>query len=245
MLPIPTVLLGLSSPATATPTIAEAFPPPAGAERVDADAFGAWLKARRLAEPDRPVRTHDGQVVQRQGARVVELPLVRGDLQQCADSAIRLRAEWQRETGQDVLFHATSGDPLAWERWGKGERPREVDNRLVWTTGHGAGTWDGYLQKVFLWAGTRSLHAYDTVAAEGPPQPGDVLVQPGSPGHAVVLLDVARSADATYVLVGEGFMPAQDFHVEFGEHAGWWRWDDGVALPHWPLPASSLRRWRR
>jgi hypothetical protein len=95
-----------------------------------------------------------------------------------------------------------------------------------------------------MWAGTRSLVAYDTVAAEGAPSPGDLLVEGGSPGHAVVLLDVARTADATYVLVGEGFMPAQDFHVELGPHGGWWRWDDGVELPHWTLEGSGLRRWR-
>ncbi len=238
------LLVGLSSAAMANTPITTAFPPPDGAQRVEADAFGTWLRTRMVADADRPVKTHDGQVVHHR-ARVVELPLVRGDLQQCADSAIRLRAEWQKATDQEVMFHATSGDPMAWARWAKGERPHEKAGKLVWTQGHGPGSWDHYLQKVFLWAGTRSLHAYDTVAVDRDPQPGDVLVQPGSPGHAVLLLDVATAGDATYVLVGEGFMPAQDFHVELGAHDGWWRWDDGVALDHWTLPASSLRSWTR
>jgi hypothetical protein len=244
MPPILTVLLGLSAPTLASTPITVAFSPPDGAERVDADAFGTWLRTRTVAAPDRPVKTHDGRVVPGR-QRVIELPVVRGDLQQCADSAIRMRAEWQKATGQPVLFHATSGDPMAWDRWAKGDRPHEEKNTLVWTTGHGAGTWDGYLQKVFMWAGTRSLHAYDTVPADGSPQPGDVLVDPGSPGHAVLLMDVATKGDATYVLVGEGFMPAQDFHVELGDHDGWWRWDDGIPTYHWPLPAASLRRWAR
>lgn len=229
--------------AFAAPTITEAFPAPAGAERVAADDFGAWLRGRTVAPADQPVRTYKGDVVHHR-ARVVELPLVRGDLQQCADSAIRLRAEWRRERGEPVMFHATSGDAMPWDRWEKGERPYEERGKLKWRPGTEGG-WDAYLSKVFLWAGTRSLEAYDTEPAEGSPTPGDVLVTPGSPGHAVVLLDVARSADATYVLVGEGFMPAQDFHVELGPHDGWWRWDDGVSLPHWDLPASTHRRFVR
>jgi hypothetical protein len=232
----------LTLAALASPTITEAFPPPAGAEPVPADAFGTWLRSRTVAPADQPVKTTRGAVVHHK-ARVVELPVVRGDLQQCADSAIRLRAEWQKERGEPVMFHATSGDPMSWERWQKGERPYEEGGKLKWRPGTDGG-WDAYLSKVFLWAGTLSLKAYDTEPAEGDPVPGDVLVDPGSPGHAVILLDVARTADRTYVLVGEGFMPAQDFHVELGPHDGWWAWEDGVALPHWPLSAETHRRFR-
>ncbi len=220
--------------------VRDVFPPPSGYERVQADAFGAWLGQRPLRAADVPVRTHDGRVVSHR-ARVIELDVVPGDLQQCADTAIRLRAEWLRETGGEIVFHATSGDPMPWARWQAGERPVERDNRLEWVPGS-AGGWESYLAKVFTWAGTRSL-AYDTVAVTDP-RPGDVLVQPGSPGHAVMLLDVARRGDELVVLVGEGFMPAQDAHVELGPNSGWWPWDDGVALEHWPLPASGLRRFR-
>jgi hypothetical protein len=225
----------------AATTLRAAFPPPAGAERVDGGDFGAWLGALALADAGEPVRTFDGREVGHD-ARVIALPLVSGDLQQCADSAIRLRAEWLRETGGEVMYHATSGDPIPWSRWAGGERPYAEGNALAWTAG-GDGSWEGYLRAVFMYAGTRSL-ALDTDPAADP-RPGDLLVQPGSPGHAVVLLDVARGADALYVLVGEGYMPAQSFHVELGPEGGWWRWQDGVALPHWTLPASGLRRWKR
>src|SRR5687767_3767129 len=76
--------------------LGEAFPPPSGAERVPGDAFGEWLGDLVVLAPDVPVRTYTGGAVGHD-ARVIELPLVDGDLQQCADSAIRLRAEWLRE----------------------------------------------------------------------------------------------------------------------------------------------------
>jgi hypothetical protein len=43
-------------------------------------------------------------------------------------------------------------------------------------------------------------------------------------------------------LVGEGYMPAQNFHVETGPVSGWWPWRDGVKLDHWTLSKSTLRR---
>ena len=224
-------------------TVAEAFPPPPGAARVPTDSFGAWLGTLSLRPEGTPVLTHDGRVVGGHPARVVDLPLVPGDLQQCADSAIRLRAEWLNAQGLPVSFHATSGDEIPWARWQAGERPFSSGNRLFWRPSWGTPVFDEYLAAVFRWAGTRSLAAYDTVPADRP-RAGDVLVEPGSPGHAVLLLDVATDGERTWVLIGEGFMPAQDFHVELGPVGGWWPYTDGVALDHWTLPATSLRRWR-
>ena len=176
----------------------------------------------------------------RHRARVVDMPLVPGDLQQCADSAIRLRAEWLRETGGALSFHATSGDPMPYARFQAGERPIDRGGRVAWVQG-GDGSFEGWLAAVFMYAGTRSL-GLDTVAADSP-RAGDLVVVPGGPGHAVVLLDVARGGEALLVLVGEGYMPAQDFHVELGPVEGWWPWEGGVRLPHWEMPAEGLRRW--
>lgn len=231
------------SVALAGPPIAEAFPPPEGAIRVEADAWGTWLQARPLADGDGPVKTWDGRVVGHP-ARVVELSLIGGHLQECADSLIRLRAEWRKERNEPVMFHATSGDPMPWERWQKGERPYEHGRGLAWKPGTKGG-WEAYLSRVYNWAGTISLKAYDTEPATDAPRPGDLLVDPGSPGHTVVLLDVAKRGSETFVLVGEGFMPAQDFHVEIGPHQGWWAWEPGVMLPHWPLPGETHRRFIR
>lgn len=225
-------------PPTSPPqTVREAFPPPDGAARVAGDGFGEWLGTLNLRDPAEPVRTHDGEIVGHK-ARVVDLPLVKGDLQQCADSAIRLRAQWLVDQGRPVMFHATSGDPLPWSRYSAGEKPVDLGGKIGWVKG-GSGTFEGYLTQVFLWAGTLSL-PLDTIAV-AEPLPGDLLLAPGSPGHVVVLLDVARRGDETLVLVGEGYMPAQDFHVELGPEGGWWVYDHGVVLDHWAMPDRGPR----
>lgn len=224
-------------------TVRTAFPPPPGFTRTDAapGSFGAWLGDRPVLAADVPVTTHDGRTVGHH-ARVVDLPLVPGDLQQCADSAIRLRAEWQRSVGAEVMFHATSGDPIPWARFRDGETPHASGNRLAWRAGS-TGVWEDYLARVFQWAGTDSMARLDTVPADRP-APGDVLVEGGFPGHAVVVLDVARRGDEVRLLLGEGFMPAQSFHVELGPDAGWWPWDGSVNLGHWAFEAEHLRRFR-
>ena len=243
------------TPVTAEPAVAEAttvrlaFPPPAGAARVTGDAFGESLGALRLAPAADPVLTYDGRPTHHD-ARVIVLPLVPGDLQQCADSALRVRAEWQRAQGLPVTMFATSGDPMPWSRWQAGERFTAAGNKLVWRGGGAKGdsaeSWERYLAAAFTYAGTLSLQHYETTPATDP-RPGDVLVVGGSPGHAVLILEVAKAPDGrVWLLIGEGYMPAQSFHVELGAHDGWWLWDpvDGLRLSHWHLPGSSLRRFK-
>jgi hypothetical protein len=238
------MLWALVGCALAGDTVRQAFPPPDGYSRLEiADAFGAHVRELPLLPASAPVLAHDGRTLPGHAARVIDLPMVPGDLQQCADSLLRVRAEWLEAQGLPVTFHATSGDEMPWARWQAGERPYEVGGKLQWKPGTSGG-WESYLARVFTWAGTRSLQ-YDTVPADAP-RPGDLLVAPGSPGHAVLLLDVARrdgpGGEELVVLVGEGFMPAQSFHVELGPLSGWWPYRDGVTLPHWDLPASGLRR---
>jgi hypothetical protein len=245
-MPLTPLLLAALTSAGAE-SIADAYPPPTGAQRVEAGPFGRWLQKRSLKPEGSPIRTHDGRRVPHDG-RPVALDLVRGDLQQCADSAIRLRAEWLRQSGASsatISFFATSGDPLPWDRYAQGEQPYVLNEHIAWRkVDREKQTWEGWLSAVFTWAGTRSLAAYETRAVDEP-RPGDLLVEGGSPGHAAVILDVAVRGEQIYLLLGEGFMPAQDFHVEHGPASGWWAWEsDGVDLGHWHMGPKALRRWK-
>lgn len=204
-------------------TIEEAFPPPAGAQRAEADAFGRWLRALPLDPLGTPVRSHAGEVITMPAARVVDLELVPGDLQQCADSILRLRASWLRSVGTEPAFHYTSGYLSRWSDWAAGARPRVSGNQVSLRRGAAAAdaseaSFSRWLADLFTYAGTRSL-PLDT-RADAVPDPGDVLVAPGSPGHAVILLDVAVAGERRWVLAGQGYMPAMDFHVVAGPDGG-------------------------
>jgi hypothetical protein len=238
-------------------TVSTRFPAPAGFARVDVDAasFGAFLRRLPLLPPGSPVRAYDGRVLVAPWAEaVVDLDVGRRDLQQCADSALRLYAEFRRAAGRvdDLSFHATSGDPLPWRRYAHHERPFVDGNHVRWRAARpdAAGAapssssspaFRAWLDVVFTWAGSQSLRL-DTQAVRGATAPGDLFVLPGSPGHVLVVVDVARDgAGGERLLLGEGYMPAQSFHL-----LGWVApaGDGAVVVASWPAPFPSTSRRR-
>jgi hypothetical protein len=180
---------------------------------------------------------------------VVDLPVAPRDLQQCADSALRLWAEWHKDRGtaSTLVIHATDGTPLPWARYVSGERVLPRGKGLAWVpvtsrTTTADAVWALFLDDAFQFAGSQSL-AQDTVAVDAV-QPGDLLVLPGAPGHVLVIVDVARATDGSERwLLGQGFMPAQSFHL-----LGWFASDDdgAVSVPSWPkaFHRHTRRRFR-
>lgn len=238
----------------------ERFPSPPGFNRVavESGSFGAFLRTLPLLPPGTPVRSYAGDTIAAPAAAVAALDVGKNDLQQCADSAIRLYAEWRFASGrvEELSFHATSGDPLPWNRWRRGERPSVVGQHVRWTQrappDDSAASFRAWLDAVFTWAGSRSL-ARDTIPVAGPLRPGDLLVAPGSPGHVLVVLDVAERSPSLpggtpelRLLVGQGYMPAQSFHVVDTGQGAWLvpAPDGSVSVPTWPSPfaLSSARR---
>lgn len=228
-------------------TLGEAFPAPSGATRDPGDAFAAWLRALPLKPPGAPVTTWEGEAVDIPAARVVDLPIAGWSAMQCADQAIRLRALWAREAGLAPVFHYTSGDPSRWADWAAGGRPHVRGNEVSWSVTRAPdasdASFDAWLKDLSTYAGSQSIGRDTEPTTEL--HPGELLVVPGSPGHVVVILDVARAGPRTWVLTGQGFMPAMDFHVLPGPDAGWFP-VEGEVLPSVPIPMpwSALRRWK-
>ncbi|MEZ4296033.1 MAG: DUF4846 domain-containing protein [Polyangiaceae bacterium] len=242
-------------------TLSARFSPPQGFARapVEAGSFGAWLRGLPLRPPG-PVLDHRGRVILDEGdsrfAAVAALDEGKADLQQCADSIMRLHAEWQWSKGSRAIsYRAASGTPMPYSRWMAGERPSASGMSLVWKPSsrpvdredHGA--FRKYLDAVFTWANTGALARDASKVALSELRPGDFFVLAGAPGHAVLVLDVAVSkAGERAVLLGQGYMPAQSFHVlRPSPRAVWFAIDassEGVQTPFWPAPFpwSSLRR---
>ena len=233
------------------------FPAPLGFSRIDVaeGSFSAWLRGLPLSPAGEKVRAFDGREISARAAAVVALDVGARDLQQCADSIIRLRAEYLFSTSKldGIAFHFTNGHLAPFSRWAKGERPRvDKQNRVRWEKrGEPSSSHESlraYLDAVYQWAGTASLAAYTPKAKLQDLRPGDFFVLGGFPGHAVVVLDVAKAADGRRkVLLGQGFMPAQSFHVIAGDDGAWFDIDEkarGIELPTWhkPFPWTSLRR---
>jgi hypothetical protein len=210
---------------TAGETLAERIPPPAGFSRLPAAerSFGAWLRGLPV-QPGRPaVRLHDGTRKLDQLAHhlVIDIDVGPRDLQQCADAVIRLRAEYllARGCGDAIAFDFTSGDPARWSEWQAGGRPRVRDNEVTWSRvappDSSYASFRRYLDSVFLYAGSASLsRELEKVARPSQVEIGDVYIQAGFPGHAVLVVDVSVSPEGERAfLLAQSYMPAQDVHV--------------------------------
>lgn len=240
-------------------SLERSFLPPPGYARVAVAerSFGEFLRGLPLRAPSTPVRAYDGSLL-REGndprvAAVAELDVSKADLQQCADSVMRLHAEWLWSEGRtgEIAYHFVSGDRASFSAYAAGDRPKIDGPKVSWARSASPDasrrSFRRYLELVFSYASTISLARTTRTVASKEISPGDFLVLPGGPGHAILILDVAENDRGERVaLLGQGFMPAQDFHVL---HAGgalgaWFPIDGDIMTPFWPAPfgESSLRR---
>lgn len=88
-------------------------------------------------EPDQsPVLLYDGSKKRNQKAHVAvfDLPLEHEDLQQCADSVIRVYAEyfWSTKQYDRIAFHFTNGFDAQYTKWADGYRIRVNGNNVSW-----------------------------------------------------------------------------------------------------------------
>jgi hypothetical protein len=186
---------------------------------------------------------------------VLDVDVGKRDRQQCADAVMRLRAEFQRQAGRDrdICFHFTDGTPARWPDWQAGMRPRISVRKTTWekTAAPDASyaSFRRYLDIVSSYAGTLSLaREIDKVADARRIEAGDVFIQGGSPGHAVIVVDVAEDPQGRRaVLLAQSYMPAQDIHVLRNPQTLDSPWyviagDGPLATPEWDFPAGSLRR---
>lgn len=233
------------------------FSPPPGFTRVDAPprSFAAWLRELPLAAPGTPVRAYDGRLLHPATdpriAAVVALDVSKADLQQCADTVIRLHAEWRWSQGaRDMSYRAAAGVPLPWSRWARGERIVPRGAGIQWVPGgkevSDHASFRKYLDAVFAWANTVSLEKQAKPVTPFELRAGDFFILPGNPGHVVLVLDVATQGDERVALLGQSFMPAQNAQVLRPSDGGpWFRLDPtkDVDTPFWkPFPWGSLRR---
>jgi hypothetical protein len=204
-------------------TVCSRFLPPQGYLRkpVADGSFTQYLRDFPLLPDGAPVVYFDG--TKKCGSphmAVLDLSVGSRDLQQCADSVIRLRAEYlyANERYSSIAFHFTSGFLAKYSKWRQGWRVLVKGNDVSWVrNGRDSASresFDKYLSIVFNYAGTRSLEKELLPVSDGSLCIGDVFIHGGSQGHCVIVMDIAQSSDGSKAfLLAQGFMPAQSMHI--------------------------------
>jgi Domain of unknown function (4846) len=223
-------------------TIAERIAPPDGFTRtaVAADSYADWLRHLPLRPPGTPVRLYDGRLKWSQDKHVAVIAIDTGtkNLQQCADAIMRLRAEYLLASGRsrDIAFNYTGGKRVAYRG-----RP---DDR---------GAFQRYLLQVFAYAGSYSLEHEMRPVPLSAMAIGDVFIQGGFPGHAVLVADMAvnaKTGEKRFLLL-QSYMPAQDMHIlknpKAADGTPWYALPDPkgqLVTPEWIFKGDALRRFR-
>lgn len=245
----------------AAQSIENRISPPAGYQRMPLPkgSFGAWLRGLPL-KPGKPkVMLYNGQEKGNQTAQyaVVDIDVGKRDLQQCADAVMRLRGEYLFSIGEDeaIHFNFTNGENCPWTRWRDGYRARIGGSKTTWvkkmepSSSHA--NFRAYMDLVFTYAGTASLEKeLKKVGTLRELEVGDVFIQGGFPGHAVLVVDVAEHPGNGHkmYLLAQSYMPAQDIHIlQNLNHTALNPWYDGQAggaieTPEWTFLQQDLRR---
>lgn len=236
------------------------FPAPPGYRRVRVKrrSFAWWLRRLPMMPKSSPIRDYRGRRLRSQARRagVVRLNVGRYNLQQCADSVMRLWGEylWYRGLQRHYQFRLTSGHRNPWKRWARGDRLRIVRGRMRgWRrrarrANASYRSFQRYLRVVMMYSGTASLSRELRRIPRRRIQAGDLLMQGGYPGHVVLLLDEVRNRKGeSLFLLGQGLMPAQSFHVlrsRRQKRSPWFRLPrrGSILTPSWDFPRPRFYR---
>ncbi|MGE0568770.1 MAG: DUF4846 domain-containing protein [Bacteroidia bacterium] len=226
--------------------------------RVEADSnsFGHFLRHLNLKADGTSVKLYNGNLKYDQEVHVAIFDVTVGkkDLQQCADATMRLRAEYlfKQKRYDDIHFNFTNGFNAEYAKWRKGFRISVKGNKVTWVKT--AGTSDArkdfekYLEMVFSYAGTLSLSRELKKKELKELQIGDLFIQGGSPGHAVIVVDVVKDKKTgkKLFMLAQSYMPAQDIHIlknpSSNSNSPWYSLKEGDELitPEWEFSPNSL-----
>jgi hypothetical protein len=233
---------------------------PPGFKRValPAHSFGEWLRSVPLKK-DNLVHLYNGELKADQSSQFAVLDIRVGtkDLQQCADAILRLRAEYflQQNRPNLIAFRATDGTVLSFPDWKKGIRYKLAGNKLTLYKQNFDDTdtrrnLESFLETVFSFCGTLSLSHEMHSKNIRDINPGDVFVKGGSPGHAMVVMDVAiNEAGKKIFILAQSYMPAQDIHIVKNpmdvELSPWYNVNDSKSLvtPGWVFDPGQIKEW--
>ena len=206
-------------------TIKTRFTPPQGYKRklVDSTGFAFYLRDFPLLDPKEKVHLFDGSLKYDQSvhASILDIDVGNRDLQQCADAVMRLRSEYlyNQQKYSEIAFNFTNGWKFEYSKWRAGNDLVVKGNKTNWKTGGGPkesyNDFRKYLDWVFMFAGTLSLSKELKSKKISDLEIGDIFIKGGSPGHAVLVVDLAVNevtGDKAFLLA-QSYMPAQQIHI--------------------------------
>jgi len=233
---------------------------PEGFERttINENSFAEYLRQLPLKPHGSEVSLYDGSSKPNFEVydAVVYLNIGRKDLHQCADAVMRLKAEylWNQKQYDKIHFNFTNGFQVDYSEWMKGKRIVVKGNETYWTlSGFPSNTYQDfwkYMEIIFSYAGTLSLSKELKHVNIDDLKIGDVFIQGGSPGHAIIVVDLALNPQTNekIFLLAQSYMPAQEIQIlknpSNNKISPWYSvgFGDILETPEWTFYKRDLKR---
>ena len=241
-------------------TIKDRYSTPIGFERTDVEesSFGEFLRNQKLKAYGEKVLYYDGREKIKKNVydSVFDVDIGNRDLHQCADAIMLLRAEYlySLEKYEDIKFNFVSGFKAEYKKWMEGNRIK-VDGNVAnyYKATDFLNTYESfrkYMDMVFAYSGTLSLNQELQSIAINEMRIGDVFIVGGSPGHAVILVDMAENTSGDKVfMLAQSYMPAQETQLLINPNnktiSPWYSLKDAERLitPEWEFDLENLKTW--
>jgi hypothetical protein len=235
---------------------------PIGYERMafEKGSFQHWLTHLPLLSGTPEVMLYNGNPKGNQSAHayVLDIDVGTKDLQQCADATMRLRAEYLFNNGKSdsIAFNYTNGAKVSYSKWKQGFMPVPKNSTVTWVASSKAGKgyekFKEYMIQVFNYAGTLSLSKELKSIDFEELRVGDLIIKGGSPGHAVMVMDMAindQTGDKVFLL-SQSYMPAQQIQILKNPNnsslSPWYSMNeisDVIETPEWTFTRDQIKRW--
>ena len=186
-------------------------------------SLGTFLREYKMRKDGAAVLLYNKKKKSNQNAHIAvfKLPLEKEDLQQCADSVMRVYAEYFRHTGEAsrIAFSLSDSFKARYQMWREGQRIVENGDSYEYVDREefdsSDKTFKKFMRFVFAYSGTYQLETDSKrVKSLAKIRIGDIFLQSGSPGHVVMVVDMCKdSSGRKAFLLAQGFMPAQQFHL--------------------------------
>ena len=240
-------------------TLQSRFAVPEGYTRIlyPEGSFGSFVRNYPMKPDGSPVLlwTKEPKANQWDHAAVFDMRVEEEmDVQQCADSVMRIYAEYFRATDQydRIRFHFVGGFLCDYNTYIQGNRIREDGDSFVWKKTKPAEDSDevfnDYMFMVCAYASTLSMKGESEETSLADLKIGDVFLKAGSPGHVVMVADICEKDGKKAFLLAQSYMPAQEFHIiKNPRHENDpWYYEEEVEYPFrtqaYTFPEGSLRR---
>lgn len=240
-------------------TIQTRFNVPEGFKRKDVDpaSFAAYLRNLPVKPAGSKVKYYDGKIKEAMVYdAVIDMDIGTKNLQQCADAVMRLRGEYlfAQKSYEKISFYLTNGFKVDYREWMKGNRIDVNGNETSWKNSASPSNtykdFRNYMDLVFTYAGTLSLSKNLHKKELSDIAIGDVFIFGGSPGHAVIVTDMAENAAGEKIfMIAQSYMPAQETQVlknlDNPAISPWYNLPKGEELitPEWTFRTDQLKSW--